>query len=256
MSLAARELHNSAVVITGGASGIGEATARHFARLGAKVWIGDLDLLRAQSVAAEIGGQAARCDVTCEQDVATLIDNAFRHEGHLATVINNAGAIGVRGSITETDADGWNQTVALLLNSVFYGMKHAARVMKDQGYGSILSTASNASVAALGPHCYAACKSGVLGLTRSVAAEMARFGVTVNAIAPGMVPTALTSGVYGDEGARELSAEVNPLGAVLETETIAQWFAHLAGPAGKGITGQTIVVDGGTTTVLRPNAHY
>lgn len=251
------DLSESVVVITGGGSGIGAASARIFTDAGAKVVIGDIDLSAASSVAKEIGAESRLCNVCSETDVAGLIDFAVDRFGRIDTMINNAGAIGARGSIAAIDAAEWSRTTALLLDSVFFGMKHAAKHMIPQASGTILTTASNAAVAALGPHAYAASKTAVLGLTRSVAAELARHNITVNAVAPGMIATGLTSRLYGgEEATRKMSGEVSALGAPLEAEDIARMFLFLAGNGGRNMTGQTIVLDGGTTTVIRPSAHY
>lgn len=252
-----RAIKGSVVVVTGAGSGLGAATARRFVEQGALVVVSDINADAAQHVARELGMLAAACDVTDEAQIAALVDDAVARFGRIDTMINNAGAIGARGSISAIDHADWSRTVALLMDSVFFGMKHAARHMIAQRQGAILTTASNASVAALGPHCYAACKSAVLGLTRSVAAEMARHGVTVNAVAPGMIATGLTSALYGgEEATRRMSGEVSPLGRPMEPDDIAEAFLFLAGPGGRNMTGQTMVVDGGTTTVIRPSAHY
>lgn len=252
-----RAISGSVVVVTGAGSGLGAATARRFAQDGAQVVVSDLDRAAADRIAGELGAVALPCDVTEEDQVRMLVDHAVERFGRIDTMINNAGAIGARGSIAAIERADWSRTVSLLLDSVFFGMKHAARHMIGQGQGAILTTASNASVAALGPHCYGACKSAVLGLTRSVSAEMARHGVTVNAVAPGMIATGLTSALYGgEEATRRMSGEVSPLGRPMEPDDIAAAFLFLAGPGGRNMTGQTIVVDGGTTTVIRPSAHY
>lgn len=251
------QIADSVVVLTGAGSGLGAETARTFAAHGAQVIVSDVNGDAAALVAEAIGATAMTCDVTIEEQVAALINGTVNRFGRIDTMINNAGIIGVRGKIAEIDGKDWSQTVATLLDSVFFGMKHAARHMIPQGSGAILTTASNASVAALGPHCYATCKAGVLGLTRSVAAELAQHHITVNAVAPGMIATGLTSAIYGgEEATRRLSAEANPLGRPIDPEDIAATFLFLAGPGGRNITGQTLVVDGGTTTVIRPSAHH
>ncbi|MEZ5260096.1 MAG: SDR family oxidoreductase [Ilumatobacteraceae bacterium] len=142
----------------------------------------------------------------------------------------------------------------MLLDSVFYGTKHAARVMQPQGSGSIISTSSTAGVmGGLGPHAYTACKHAVIGLTKSTAAELSSSGIRVNAIAPGSVASALTTNVitgnFDDhEAAREALARSNPLGFPPEPIDIANAALYLASDESRFVSGHTLVVDGGRTT--------
>lgn len=242
----------SVVVVTGAASGLGAATARLYASRGAQVFLGDIDVAGGRAVAGEIGGTFVETDVCREEDVRRLIDTAAAQGGRLDTVISNAGVLGVRGSITELDIEGWNRTMAVHITSVFLGMKHAARHMIPQRSGAILATSSTAGVAAMGPHCYSAMKTAVIGLVRSVAAEMAEYGITVNCVAPGMVATGLTGAIWGD-ATSERSREVSPLGRAIEPADIAEAFWYLGTPAARNVTGQVLVVDAGTTTVRGPS---
>lgn len=163
-------------------------------------------------------------------------------------MINNAGVVGSVGSVCNVSAEDFGRTLSILLESVFYGMKHAARIMIPQGSGAILSTSSVAGVAALGPHAYTAAKHGVVGLTKSVAAELAQHGIRVNAVGPGTVPTGLTAAVYGDVAkARDASAAKSPLGRTIDPEDVAAAFAYLASDDGRNVTGQLMIVDGGLT---------
>ncbi len=243
-------------LITGAASGLGEATARRFARDGARLILTDIQADRGQALAQELGADFLRCDVTQEDEVAASVDHAIQKFGRLDCIINNAGQLGAIGGLTEIQADGWRATLAILLDSIFYGVKHAARVMIPQKSGVILSTTSVAGLVPLGPHAYTTAKHGVVGLTQSAASELARYGIRVNAVAPGNVPTTMTELAYGDAATMRAAAEArNPLGRVVEADEIAGAFAYLAGPDGINVTGQVLTVDAGLA-VCRLDADY
>ncbi|RVQ69717.1 SDR family oxidoreductase [Croceicoccus ponticola] len=243
-----------ATVITGAANGLGAATARRFARLGAKLVLGDIDDAGGQALAAALGCEFRHCDVTNEADVEAIVAASVEVYGSLDCMINNAGQLGALGGIGEIPLDAWNRTISVLLTSVFLGTKHAARVM-GRG-GSIINTASVGGIAPLAPHAYTAAKHGVVGLTRSAASELAVDGIRVNAVAPGSVPSRMTELAYGDVAAMEaVSKARNPLGTIVSADEIAGCFAYLAGPDARNITGQVITVDSGLTD-LRLNADY
>src|SRR5258707_6838586 len=163
-------------VVTGAASGIGEATVRLFAEEGARVCLADIQEERGRELAKEIGDGARfiPCDVTDERAVQTAIDAAVGEWGRLDCMFNNAGSVGAAtGSIAEIQAVDWDKTVSLLMRSVFLGVKHAARVMIPQHAGVILNTSSTAGIlGGIGPHAYTACKHATIGLTKSVASEL------------------------------------------------------------------------------------
>ena len=185
-------LEGKVAVITGGASGIGEASVRRFVGEGCKVVIADLQHERGERLAAELGAVAAfvRTDVTLESDVAAAIALAQSRFGRLDCLFNNAGYAGVNGPIESIPAQGFDDTMAVLLRGVFLGIKHAAPVMKRQGAGSIVSTASVAGLqAGFAGHVYSAAKAAVIHLTRSVAMELGESGVRVNCICPGAIAT-------------------------------------------------------------------
>jgi NAD(P)-dependent dehydrogenase (short-subunit alcohol dehydrogenase family) len=204
-------LDGKVAIVTGGASGIGAGTVRRFAEEGARVVVADLNVEAGRQLAGELGqlGRFVEADVADEGDVAAVVDLAVAEFGRLDCMFNNAGIIGVVGPISVTSVEAWDRSVAVLLRSVFLGMKHAARVMVPQRAGAILSTSSTAGITGgLGPHAYSACKAAVVGLTRSVAAELAQHGVRVNAIAPGNTVTGMTAIAYtGDAANIEAAAE-------------------------------------------------
>src|SRR3954447_11653224 len=193
------------VAITGAASGLGEATARLMAAEGARVVLGDIQDDRGHGLAADIGGRYVRCDVTREPDVAGLVDAAVQDHGRLDCMFNNAGIVGTHGGIDEIPLEEYEFTMAVLLRSVFLGMKHAARVMKPQRSGVILTTASIGGLqGGLGPHIYGAAKGAVVALTRNVAAELGAWSIRVNAIAPGKILTPMSAAnIVGDREARD-----------------------------------------------------
>ncbi|CAN5483188.1 glucose 1-dehydrogenase [soil metagenome] len=252
----AGRLDGKVAVVTGGASGIGEATVRRFVSEGAQVVIADIQTDPGEALSAELGTATrfVRTDVTVEHDVAAAVDLAVAEFGSLDVMFNNAGVVGVVGRIADTPTDGWHRTVAVLLDSVFYGMKHAARVMVPRSTGSIVSTSSTAGVmGGLGPHAYTACKHAVIGLTKSVASELAASGIRVNAVSPGSTVTAMTSAVItGDHTATEQAtaaiAAGSPLGIAGLPDDIANAALYLASDEARYVTGHTLVVDAGQTT--------
>jgi NAD(P)-dependent dehydrogenase (short-subunit alcohol dehydrogenase family) len=250
-------LDGKAAVITGGASGIGEATVRLFVAEGARVVVADVQDERGRRLAGELGARAAyvRCDVRDEAQVAAALGEAVARFGRLDCLFNNAGAAGVRGGIAEIPAAGFDDTMALLVRAVLLGMKHAAPVMRRQGAGSIVNTASVAGLrAGYGPHVYSAAKAAVIQLTRTVALELAESGVRVNCICPGGIATPIFGTSLGmtPEAAADVVpimkgalAAWHPLGRSGLPEDIAQAALWLASDDASFVTGHALVVDGG-----------
>ncbi|OYT73595.1 MAG: 2,5-dichloro-2,5-cyclohexadiene-1,4-diol dehydrogenase [Chloracidobacterium sp. CP2_5A] len=251
------KLDGKVAVVTGAASGIGEATARLFHAEGAAVVLSDIQDERGAGLAAELGERAAyrRADVTSEDDLAALADFAAARFGALDIMFNNAGAQGVSAPIAETSVEGFDLTVDLLLRSVFLGMKHAARVMSPRGAGSIVSTASVAGLrTGHAPHIYSACKAAVIHLTHSVAMELAEQGIRVNCVCPGFIATGIFGNAFGlpPEASRALAPlmapmQVNaqPLRHAGQPADIAQAVLWLASDDARFVTGHALVVDGG-----------
>ncbi|MDG2051977.1 MAG: glucose 1-dehydrogenase, partial [Myxococcota bacterium] len=189
-------LQGKTAMITGGASGIGAATARLFIEEGAKVLVADLQADRGHALVDELGERAFfhTTDVRSEDQVQEAVDQACARFGALDIMFANAGIVGTYGPIDELPIDEWDFTMQVNLRGVVLCLKHAARVMKPQKRGVILSTSSIAGVhGGLGPHAYAAAKCALIGLTRNLASELSADGIRVNCIAPGNMATEMVA---------------------------------------------------------------
>ena len=254
-----RRLEGKVAVITGGASGIGAATVRRFAAEGSRVLIADLQEGVAAALAADLGADAAsiRCNVAHEADVAGTIQVAVDRWGRLDVLFNNAGFGGASGPLDETTVADYDLTMDVLLKSVFLGLKHAAPVMKAQGAGSIINTASVCALqAGIGSTLYSVAKAGVLMLTQAAALELAEYSVRVNAVCPGYITTPLAAGApLADTEPERVTAALDrlrtrnqdrqPLARAGEAEDIANMVLFLASDESTWVTGQGMVVDGG-----------
>ena len=245
-------------IVTGGASGLGEATCRLLVREGARVVVADIQDAKGRDVAAELGDAAVfrHVDVTSEEAIRSVVDETVDRWDRLDCMFNNAGIVGSVGPIDETPLDEWQFSIDVLLKSVFLGSKHAARVMKPQGFGVILSTSSVAGIqGGLGPHAYNMAKTAIVGFTKNLAAELGPFGVRANAIAPGKHNTPMNADVlFGDPEALERSLEyfatkATPLkGRPGLADDIAEAAVWLMSDRAGFVSGHTLVVDGGLTT--------
>ena len=197
--------------------------------------------------------------MTREEDLATAVDATVERYGQLDILFHSAGIVGAVGPLATTPGEEWRFSIDVLLNGTFYAMKHAARVMAPQGSGSIITMASTAGVmGGLGPHAYAAAKHGVVGLTKNVAAELARHGVRVNSIAAASMATPMVANVMtgdpGDiEGAKAQLAELSPLrGRPGLAEDVANAVLWLASDESGYTTGHTLTTDAGITVGATP----
>lgn len=249
-------LDGKVAIITGGASGIGKASVKMFIDEGARVIFGDVMDDRANALAEELGQNAVflHMDVTKEEDVEAAVALAVERFGKLDCIFNNAGIGGASGLIEELPALGFDVTIAVNFRGVFFGMKHAAPVMKEQGFGSIISTASIAGHrTGFGGHLYSACKAAVIHMTRTVAMELGPFGIRVNSICPGGIVTSIFGRTFGlDQGTTEDS--YNGLSEVFKNiqaikrpgvpEDIAKAAVWLASEDASFVSGAAIRVDG------------
>lgn len=240
-------------IVTGGASGIGRATARRFAEAGARVLIADVQTQRGQDLASELGDAALfeRVDVASEEQVSAAVDRAVKTWGRLDVMFNNAGLSGVVGPVHEIPVDEFDRAVGVILRGVFLGTKHAARVMRAEGRGSIVNTSSLAAhLVGLAGHAYAACKAGVEQFTKSVAMELGEAGIRVNAVSPGAIATPLMSeyltGSYGQAGQiKDQMAQLQPIKRPGVPDDVANAVLWLSSPQASFINGQVLTIDGG-----------
>lgn len=254
-------LEGKVAVVTGGASGLGEATVRLFCAEGAKVVIADVADDLGRPLAGELGDRVLyqHCDVSLEADVEAAVARAVADLGGLDVMFNNAGVGGNPASVLELTAEDFDHTLAVNLRGVFLGIKHAGRVMKEQGHGSIINTASVAAhVAGHTPYAYMASKAGVLQLTRAAAMELGELGIRVNSISPGMFFTRIYSGAVPEEqrkAARQFFAQgterTNPMHRMGEPIEIAHAALWLASDESGYVNAEDIVVDGGGARGVR-----
>jgi NAD(P)-dependent dehydrogenase (short-subunit alcohol dehydrogenase family) len=243
-------------VVTGGASGIGRATALRLVEEGAEVLIGDLDVAGGQDLAETSNGRIKflRTDVTDAAQIEALMVAADA-AGGLDVVFNNAGASGSREKIDTIEPDDWDRTMSLLLRSVAMGIRYAAPLMAKRGGGAIVNTSS---VSALGsgyaPTAYSTAKAGVLHLTKVAAADLARHNIRVNAVVPGFITTNIFSSALGLEGEQRdkanavlgaIANKAQPVQRAGRPEDIAAAVAYLASEDAAFVTGTHILVDGG-----------
>jgi NAD(P)-dependent dehydrogenase (short-subunit alcohol dehydrogenase family) len=251
-----QDLAGKAAVITGAASGIGAATAMRFVEEGARVVLADVQEEQGQALAHKLGAQAIfmRTDVRKEEDIARAVDTAVENFGKLDCMVNNAGVVGVAGSIVNIPADGWKNTLDILLNGTFYGIKHAARVMIPRRTGTIVCVSSTAGVlGGLGPHAYSSAKHAVIGLMKSAASELCSDHIRVNCVAPGNTVTAMTArAITGDSSNTSIAEQAIAAGSLLGIAGLPQDQAEailfLASERSRYISGHTLVVDAGQTT--------
>lgn len=238
------------VVITGGASGIGASAARLFHSEGASVVIGDIDAAGGAALVAELGEARARflkTDVSVFEEVKALVDAAVTAFGRLDILFNNAG-IGNLSPIEDLPLEDWHRVIAINLHAVFYGCKAAIPIMKAQGGGAIVNTASASGLAGdFGFSAYNAAKAGVINFTRTAAIDHARDGIRVNGVCPGPVDTPILGAVSAFPGLRDIWDECVPMGRFAQPGEIAEVVAFLASDAASFVTGVSVPVDGGLT---------
>jgi NAD(P)-dependent dehydrogenase (short-subunit alcohol dehydrogenase family) len=247
-------LDGKVAIITGGASGMGEATARMFVREGARVVIGDVQREKGEAVAASLAASCVykEADVSAAEDVRGLVRTAIDRFGKLDIMYNNAGIGGGEGPIVDCTEETFDRIIAVDLKAVWLGMKHSLPYLIESGGGSIITTASvSAFMGMPGQGAYGSAKGGVVQLTRVCAIENADKGVRANCICPGGTATPLlwanpASTVHSTpEEVRARLANLQPIPRAGLPEDIAGAALWLASDESSFVTGQAIVVDGG-----------
>ncbi len=246
-------LDGKVAIVTGASSGIGAHLAHVLANAGAQVVLAARRQDKLDSVVSEIGPAASgfQCDVTKDSDLQALVDFAVNKFNRIDICINNAGTSDPEPAEKESP-EKFRSIMAINLESVFVLSQLVGRVMLDAGEGSIVNISSIAGLLASGqiPQAsYAASKAAVVNLTRELAAQWARRGVRVNAIAPGWFPTELTHDMFGDPHGQEFIRKRCPMGRTGELGELDGALLLLASKAGSYITGETIVIDGGWTII-------
>jgi len=253
-------LDGKRAVITGAASGIGEATARLFVAEGAGVVLADVDDERGSRLASEMGERAVfvQADVSRELDVDLAVATCVQMFGGLDAMFNNAGVPGSTGGIEEVEVAAWDHTLGVHLRGVFLGIRAAARVMRPQGYGSIINTSSVAAFRAnMAGHDYSAAKAAIRQLTVTTANELGEHGVRVNAVCPGAVATSIfgrAAGLDSEAAQRTVDfmtaalSDSAPIRRTGQPIDIAEAVLWLASDSSAFVNGQAIVVDGGLLT--------
>ena len=234
-------------LVTGGASGIGFAVASQLAELGARIAIADINIDGARTAANRLRNAstlAVPVDVQEPGQVAAMVDTVVDHYGKLDILVHSAG-VGIEKSFLETSAEEWRRLIDIDLSGTFYCAQAAARKMVENRYGRIVLLSSTAGIrGGTGRTAYGAAKGGVIALTRVMAVELAQYGITANALAPGAIETELVARMHSDETRRVYRAGI-PLDRYGTPEETAFTGVFLASEQAGYVTGHILGVDGG-----------
>lgn len=253
-----RALESKVAIVTGASSGIGHATARLFAREGAKVVVSGRDEARLEELARLIradGGEAIAVvgDLREESTAERLVDKAVSRFGRLDVAFNNAGGTGAMGPVQNLSLADWHETIGINLTSAFLCAKHQVPALLAQQGGSLIFTSSfvGNGVGMPGMAAYAAAKAGLVGLVQSMAVELGEHNIRVNAVLPGGTdtPANVANTPGADPGVREFVNRLHALRRMATPDEIARTVLHLACDAGSFITGAAIHVDGGVSVM-------
>ncbi len=242
-------MKNKVVIVTGGASGIGAATALLFAKEGASVVVSDLQEDKGKEIVRQIeeaGGKAAffKADVSVAEQNETLVNFAIDTYGKLDVAVNNAGIGGEANKIAEMSLEGWRKVISVNLDSLFFGMKFQIAAMQKNGGGSIINISSIlGSVGFMGSAAYVAAKHGALGITKTAALEYSSENIRINAVGPAFIDTPLLDQL--DEELKQQLVSMHPIGRFGKSEEVAEIILWLGSDKASFATGAYYPIDGG-----------
>ena len=246
-----QDLSGKVAIVTGGASGIGEAAALLYAAHGAKVVVSDIHEQPATKVLAKIkqeGGEAifVKADVSKPADCEQLVNKTIDAFGRLDIAFNNAGIGGEANPIADMSVEGWNQIIAVNLSSVFYCMKYQLQQMVKQGSGAIVNNSSILGAVGFANSAgYVAAKHGLLGLTQNAALEYSAKGIRINVVGPGFINTPLLTEAGIDDATKKALTQLHPIGRLGESKEVAELVVWLSSEKASFVTGSYYAVDGG-----------
>jgi NAD(P)-dependent dehydrogenase (short-subunit alcohol dehydrogenase family) len=255
----AGRLDGKVAVVTGAASGIGRGTVDLFVREGARVIAADIQDDRGARIEEDYKGAAryVRCDVSNEEDIKAAVDAAVKHFGKLDCIFNNAGTGGARDPADGVTAEGFDSVMHLHVRAALFGIKYAAPVMRKNGGGAIISTASVAGIrTGYGPILYSIAKAAIVHMTKVTAAQLAADRIRVNCICPGLIATNIFASGLGMpsqladtrlDAIAEAASQSQPIQRGGRPRDIAEAALYLASDGSDWVTGQALVVDGGLT---------
>jgi len=244
-------LKNKVVLVTGAASGIGQAIALVAAREGARLVLSDIDEHAGQEVVKQVralGAEAlfAASDVGKPEDAQALVDQAIAHHGRLDVACNNAGIGGASALLADYATDDWAQVISINLSGVFYGMRAQIPAMLKGGGGAIVNTASILGMVGMATApAYTAAKHGVIGLTQAAAIAYSGQGLRINAVGPGFIHTPMINALEEDANAKAALIAAHPIGRLGLPEEVAELVVWLASSRASFVTGGYYPVDGG-----------
>ena len=248
----AKQFDGKVALVTGGASGIGRASALAFARAGAKVVVADVMVEGGRETVQQIeaaDGAAifVKTDVSQAAEVQALVDKTIEAYRRLDFALNNAGIEGAMAPTADCTEENWDRTISINLKGIWLSMKYEIPQMLKQGGGAIVNMASVAGIVGFqGSPAYCASKGGVIQLTRTAALEYARAGIRVNAVCPGIIRTPMIERVVASQPEMEQAlTAMEPVGRIAEPEEIAGAVVWLCSEAASFVTGHPLVVDGG-----------
>jgi NAD(P)-dependent dehydrogenase (short-subunit alcohol dehydrogenase family) len=246
-----KDLNGKVAIVTGGASGIGQVTAKLYAALGAKVVVSDLHEQAGNDVITQIkqkGDDAIfiKADVSKPEDCEQLVSKTIEAYGRLDIAFNNAGISGEANPIGDMSIEGWNRIIEVNLNSVFYCMKYELQQMVKQGQGAIVNNSSILGAVGFANSAgYVAAKHGIVGLTKNAALEYSSKGIRVNSIGPAFINTPLLTEAGIDENAKKALVQLHPIGRLGESSEVAELVVWLSSDKASFVTGSYYSIDGG-----------